>query len=92
MTTEISRFFGADHPLVPLVCLTIVKLRRRESHSSTVPGYATCIVPATGSIDLQTGDATFAAIGQRRVNLWDGAPEGVCISSGAAARIGAVSG
>jgi 5-deoxy-glucuronate isomerase len=40
---------GADHALVPLVYFNIVKLKRGESFTSTVPGYETCIVPATGT-------------------------------------------
>ncbi len=68
---------GADHPLVPLVWFNIVKLTKGESFVSDVAGYETCIVPATGTIDVATGDQTFATIGTRRENVWDGEPEGV---------------
>ena len=78
---------GPDHPVVPLVYFNIVKLALGESHVSTVPGYETCIVPATGTVDVQTADQTFAAIGQRRLNVWDGEPEGVYVPTGQAARI-----
>lgn len=78
---------GADHPLVPLVYFNIVKLAAGESVTSTVPGYETCIVPATGTVDVATGDEIFAGIGQRRHNVWDGEPEGVYVGSGQSARI-----
>lgn len=76
---------AAGHPKVPLVYFNIVKLTRGESFTSHVPGYETCLVPATGTIDVQTGADSFATIGTRRLNVWDGAPEGVYISSGMAA-------
>ncbi|MDO8985818.1 5-deoxy-glucuronate isomerase [Cypionkella sp.] len=76
---------AAGHPKVPLVYFNIVKLTRGESFTSHVPGYETCLVPATGTIDVQTGADSFATIGTRRLNVWDGPPEGVYISSGMAA-------
>lgn len=82
---------GADHPAVPLVYFNIVKLARGESFTSQVPGYETCIVPATGSIDVQTDGESFADIGKRRLNVWDGEPEGVYISTGAATHITCIS-
>ena len=78
---------GADHPLVPLVYFNIVKLAAGEVFTSAVPGYETCIVPATGSVTVQTAGETFADIGQRRLNVWDGEPEGVYVGSGQPARI-----
>jgi 5-deoxy-glucuronate isomerase len=78
---------GADHPLVPLVWFNIVKLTKGESFVSDVAGYETCIVPATGTIDVATGDQTFATIGTRRENVWDGEPEGVYIPTGQPATI-----
>jgi 5-deoxy-glucuronate isomerase len=76
-----------QNPVVPLVYFNIVKLRRGESHAMTVPGYETCIVPATGTIDVETGGEVFADIGRRRVNVWDGEPEGVYVPAGAPATI-----
>ena len=76
---------GVDHALVPLVYFNIVRLRAGESFVSTVPGYETCIVPATGTVEVATGGETFAGIGQRRVNVWDAEPEGVYVGSGQAA-------
>lgn len=74
------------HPLIPLVYFNIVHLQQGESLTSTVPGYETCIVPATGTIDVTAGE-TFAGIGKRRANVWDGEPEGVYVSTGLPATI-----
>lgn len=78
---------AANDPLVPLVYFNIVKLRPGETFVSQVPGYETCIVPATGTVDVATDGQTFPAIGLRRANVWDGEPEGVYVPSGAAATI-----
>lgn len=82
---------GADHPLVPLVYFNIVKLRRGERFQSDVPGYETCIVPATGTVDVSVGPETFAAIGLRRKTVWDAEPEGVYVPLGSAATVTCVS-
>ncbi len=87
MTTGMQPIVAAGNPLVPLVYFNIVKLSRGESFVSEVPGYETCIVPATGTIDVQTAGETFASIGKRRENVWDGEPEGVYVSTGQAATI-----
>jgi len=78
---------GAGHALVPLVYFNIVKLVRGQQFVSTVPGYETCIVPATGTIDVQTGGMTFADIGTRRLSVWDGEPEGVYVPTGTPATL-----
>jgi 5-deoxy-glucuronate isomerase len=78
---------GPDHPLVPLNYFNIVKLRRGESFDHAVPGYETCVVPATGKVTVETGGKVFARIGNRGVDVWDGEPEGVYVPSGLAARI-----
>lgn len=75
------------HPLVPLVFFNIVKLAAGQEFASVVPGYETCIVPATGTVRVTVGDEEFPDIGRRRVNVWDGEPEGVYVGSGATARI-----
>lgn len=76
-----------DDPLVPLVFFNIVKLGPGEAYVSTVPGYETCIVAATGTVSVETAGETFADIGRRRANVWDGEPEGVYVGSGQPARI-----
>ncbi len=78
---------GIDNPLVPLTYFNIVKLKRGETFTSTVSGYETGIVPATGTVDITTVGETFAKIGQRVLNVWDGEPEGVYIPTGAPATI-----
>lgn len=78
---------GAGHTLVPLVYLNILRLSKGESFTSQVAGYETCIVPATGTVDVVCGEETFAQIGQRRLNVWDGEPEGVYVPTDMAASI-----
>jgi 5-deoxy-glucuronate isomerase len=78
---------GRADPLVPLAYFNIVKLNLGETFVSEVPGYETCIVPATGTVDVTTQGETIAAIGKRRTNVWDAEPEGVYVTSGAAAAI-----
>ena len=75
---------------VPLVYFNIVKLRAGENFAYRVPGYETCIVPATGTVTVETMGETFAAIGQRGVDVWDGEPEGVYVPTDTAARITAL--
>lgn len=78
---------GADHPLVPLTFFNILRLAPGDSLTSHVPGYETCIVPATGTVDVSVEGETFAGIGQRTANVWDGEPEGVYVGAGVPARI-----
>ena len=78
---------GIDNPTTPLCYFSIVKLKRGETFASTVPGYETGIVPATGTVHITTMGETFAGIGQRRLNVWDGEPEGVYVPTGAPATI-----
>jgi 5-deoxy-glucuronate isomerase len=78
---------GPDHPLVPLNYFNIVKLTRGEVFDYAVPGYETCIVPATGTVTVETGGQVFACIGNRNADVWDGEPEGVYVPSGLSARI-----
>jgi 5-deoxy-glucuronate isomerase len=82
---------GMDNPLVPLVYFNIVKLTKGQTFTSQVPGYETCIVPATGSVDVTVGPETFANIGKRHLNVWDGEPEGVYVPTGLPAQIICVS-
>jgi 5-deoxy-glucuronate isomerase len=81
----------AGHDRVPLNYFNIVKLKRGEAFLYQVPGYETCIVPATGSVDIVIEGESFAAIGQRGSDVWDGEPEGVYVPSGAKAEMVCVS-
>jgi 5-deoxy-glucuronate isomerase len=76
-----------DHPLVPLNYFNIVRLKRGESFDYAVPGYETCIVPATGTVRVTIGGQTHDALGQRGIDVWDGEPEGVYVPTGMAARM-----
>ncbi len=78
--------------IVPLNYFNIVKLKSNEEFSYSVPGFETCIVPATGTVDVETGGRIFAAIGNRGRNVWDGEPEGVYVPSGHQARMVCTSG
>jgi 5-deoxy-glucuronate isomerase len=74
------------HALVPLNYFNIVRLMRGEPFEYAVPGYETCIVPATGTISVEVGGQTHNELGRRGVDVWDGEPEGVYVPSGMRAR------
>jgi len=80
-----------DHDLVPLNYFNIVKLKQGETFDYQVAGYETCIVPATGTIDVDIEGATYPKLGNRGVDVWDGEPEGVYVPTGAHARMTCVS-
>lgn len=77
----------ADHPLVPLNYFNIVKVKKGETFASQVPGYETCIAPATGSVTIEVGGQRHEGIGNRVKDVWDGEPEGVYVPTGAEARL-----
>ena len=74
-----------DDSTVPLNYFNIVKLTAGQAFSYQVPGYETCIAPATGTVDVDVEGFSAAAIGGRGVDVWDGEPEGVYVPSGAKA-------
>lgn len=76
---------------VPLNYFNIVKLKKGDAFEYTVPGYETCIVPATGTVDVDVEGEQYAGIGQRMLDVWDGEPEGVYVPSGAKACFSCVS-
>ena len=77
----------ADHDLVPLNYFNIVKLKKGEVFEYAVPGYETCIVPATGTVDVDVEGAVYTNLGNRTIDVWDGEPEGVYVPVGAKVRI-----
>jgi 5-deoxy-glucuronate isomerase len=79
-----------DDAHVPLTYFNIVKLKAGEHFDYRVPGYETCVVPATGTVTVETGGETFAEIGNRGVDVWDGEPEGVYVPTDTGARITAL--
>ena len=76
-----------DHPLVPLTYFNIVKLTAGESFDYKIADYETCVVPATGTVNVETMGETFADIGNRGEDVWDGDPEGAYVPTGADTRI-----
>ena len=79
------------NPTVPLNYFNIVKLTKGQAFTYQVPGYETCIVPATGTVDVDVEGVTFSDLGGRGVDVWDGEPEGVYVPTGAKVQIVAVS-
>lgn len=80
-----------DDARVPLNYFNIVKLKKGQAFSYQVGGYETCIVPATGSVNIETGGLVFSSVGQRGVDVWDGEPEGVYVPVGSNTLIECVS-
>lgn len=74
-----------DSPTVPLNYFNIVKLKKGQGFDYQVPGFETCIVPATGLIDVDVEGVSFSDLGGRGVDVWDGEPEGVYVPVGAKA-------
>ncbi len=75
-----------DNPTVPLNYFNIVKLTEGQSFDYRVPGYETCIVPATGSVTVDVAGETYKDIGVRTEDVFDGDPEGVYVPTDTAAR------
>ena len=55
----------AENSTVPLNYFNIVKLKKGEAFTYQVPGYETCIVPATGTVDVDVEGVAFASLGRR---------------------------
>ena len=72
-----------DDTTVPLNYFNILKLKKGEAFEYQVPGYETCIVPATGSVDIEVEGMRFPALGNRGEDVWDGEPEGAYVPSSA---------
>lgn len=79
-----------EHPLVPYAYFNIVHLKAGAHFDYRTPGYETCVVPATGTVTVETAGETFFAIGNRGVDVWDGEPEGVYVPQDTGARITAL--
>ena len=61
-----------DHAAVPLTYFNIVKLKAGEVFDYAVPGYETCVVPATGTVDVDVDGAAFLAVSNRVGVVWGG--------------------
>ncbi|WP_371168080.1 5-deoxy-glucuronate isomerase [Aliiroseovarius sp. 2305UL8-7] len=81
----------ADNETVPLNYFNIVKLKRGEAFEYQIPGYETCIAPATGSVDVEVEGVAFPALGNRVEDVWGGEPEGVYVPVGAKVQMVCVS-
>lgn len=79
------------NPTVPLNYFNIVKLTKGQAFEYRVPEFETCIVPATGTIDVDVEGVAFADLGGRGEDVWDGEPEGVYVPVGASTRMVCVS-
>ena len=78
-----SPIVDVDDATVPLNYFNIVKLAKGQAFDYQVPGYETCIVPATGSIDVDVEGFKTTGLGWRVEDVWGGEPEGVYVPSGA---------
>ena len=76
-----------DNACVPLNYFNIVKLKKGDAYEYRVPGYETCIVPATGTVDVDVSGATFDKLGNRTIDVWDGEPEGVYVPTDTGAQM-----
>ena len=80
-----------NNKTVPLNYFNIVKLKKGEAFEYQVPGYETCIVPATGTININVEGVEFRMLGNRVEDVWDGEPEGVYVPVGAKAEMACMS-
>ncbi len=76
-----------DDPRTPLVYFNILKLKAGETFTSDVPGYETCLCPATGTISVQVGAWSAQHVGGRGASVWDGEPNAAYVPLGATAEI-----
>ncbi|MGR3468113.1 MAG: 5-deoxy-glucuronate isomerase [Shimia sp.] len=76
-----------DDPRTPLCYFNRVVLKAGETFSATVEGYETCIVPATGTVDVTVEGFRAEAVGERSANVWDGEPHGVYVPTGLTAEM-----
>ncbi len=84
---ENNPIVDANNKTVPLNYFNIVKLKKGEAFEYQVPGYETCIVPATGTININVEGIGFQRLGNRVEDVWDGEPEGVYVPVGAKAEM-----
>ena len=82
---------NANNKTVPLNYFNIVKLKKGDAFEYQVPGYETCIVPATGTININVEGMEFKMLGNRVEDVWDGEPEGVYVPVGAKAEMACMS-
>lgn len=76
-------------PITPLVFFNIVKLKAGETFTHHLADYESCIVPATGSIDVVIGQWHANNVGGRGLDVWDGEPNAVYVPVGMTAELSA---
>jgi 5-deoxy-glucuronate isomerase len=76
-----------DDARVPLTFFNIVKLKAGEHFDYKLDDYETCVVPATGTVDVEIAGEIFTEIGNRGADVWDGDPEGAYVPTATGARI-----
>lgn len=76
-----------DNNVTPLIYFNIVKLSNGETFQYSVDRYETCIVPATGTVDISVDKQNFDAIGKREKDVWENDPSGVYVPTGKKAEI-----
>ena len=88
---ENNPIVDANNKTVPLNYFNIVKLKKGDAFEYQVPGYETCIVPATGTININIEGMEFQRLGNRVEDVWDGEPEGVYVPVGAKSEMACMS-
>ena len=88
---ENNPIVDTNNKTVPLNYFNILKLKKGEAFEYQVPGYETCIVPATGTININVEGMEFKMLGNRVEDVWDGEPEGVYVPVGAKAEMACMS-
>ncbi len=86
-----SAIVEAGNSIVPNNYFNIVRLSKGESFESRISGYETCVVPATGVVDVKVCDKNFESIGGRGKDVWDGEPECVYVPTNQSAFIKCIS-
>ena len=88
---ENNPIVDANNKTVHLNYFNIVKLKKGDAFEYQVPGYETCIVPATGTININVEGIEFQRLGNRVEDVWDGEPEGVYVPVGAKSEMACMS-
>ena len=67
---------------VPNTYFNLLKTAADQEVSLEVPGFETCLVVMSGTVDIRVGSAEFANVGRRR-SIWDGPADSVYAGTGA---------
>jgi len=76
-----------NDPITPLIFFNIIKLKAGEHYQHQLNNYESCLVPATGSLDVSIGQWQASNVGGRGADVWDGEPNAVYVPVGMAAEI-----